>query len=109
MKLLFDENLSFKLCRQLADVFPGSTQVRLVGLDRADDRTVWDFAKINDYTIVTLDADLAEMAILFGPPPRVVWMRCGNQRSHVIEQILRKHAEAIVALEESSDACVELY
>ena len=34
MKLLFDENLSFKLCRQLSDVFPGSSQVRLAGLER---------------------------------------------------------------------------
>jgi hypothetical protein len=24
MKLLFDQNLSFKLCERLADVFPGS-------------------------------------------------------------------------------------
>jgi predicted nuclease of predicted toxin-antitoxin system len=48
MKLLFDQNLSFRLCRQLADIFPESTQVRLVGLDRADDRTRRDFAKAND-------------------------------------------------------------
>ena len=29
MKLLFDQNLSFKLCRALADLFPGSDQARL--------------------------------------------------------------------------------
>ena len=38
MKLLFDQNLSFKLCRQLADIFPDSSQVRLLGLAEADDR-----------------------------------------------------------------------
>ena len=32
MKLLFDENLSFKLCDRLANLFPGSSQVRLLGL-----------------------------------------------------------------------------
>ena len=37
MKLLFDQNLSFKLCRDLVDLFPGSTQVRLVGLAEASD------------------------------------------------------------------------
>ena len=37
MKLLFDQNLSFKLCRQLLDVFPGSNQVRLLGLAEASD------------------------------------------------------------------------
>jgi Domain of unknown function (DUF5615) len=35
MKLLFDENLSFKLYRQLGDLFPASSQVRLLGLERA--------------------------------------------------------------------------
>ena len=40
MKLLFDENLSFRLCRQLSDLFPGSSQVRLLELERADDRAM---------------------------------------------------------------------
>ena len=44
MKLLFDQNLSFKLCTQLADVFPDSSQTRLLGLDQADDRTLWQHA-----------------------------------------------------------------
>ena len=45
MKLLFDQNLSFKLCQQLADLFPESGQVRLLGLSEADDRAVWQHAK----------------------------------------------------------------
>ncbi len=40
MKLLFDQNLSFKLCRPLTGLFPGTTQVRLVGLADATDRAV---------------------------------------------------------------------
>lgn len=44
MKLLFDQNISFKLCRSLADLFPGSSQVRLAGLAQADDRAVWNYA-----------------------------------------------------------------
>ena len=62
MKLLFDQNLSHKLCQQLSDLFPGSSQVRLIGLDKADDRTLWEFARTNGYTLVSLDADLADMA-----------------------------------------------
>jgi predicted nuclease of predicted toxin-antitoxin system len=30
MKLLFDQNLSFKLCERLADLFPHSQQARLL-------------------------------------------------------------------------------
>ncbi len=42
MKLLFDQNLSFKLCEQLTDVFPDSSHVRLLGLDKTNDRELWD-------------------------------------------------------------------
>ncbi len=30
MKLLFDQNLSFKLCQRLADLFPEFSHVRLL-------------------------------------------------------------------------------
>ena len=40
MKLLFDQNLSFKLCEQLASLFPESSHVRLLGLEKADDRAL---------------------------------------------------------------------
>jgi len=72
MKLLFDENLSFKLCRQLDDLFPGSSQVQLLGLERADDATIRGHAKANEFAIVTLDADFVEMAALLGSPPKVI-------------------------------------
>ena len=32
MKLLFDENLSFRLVMALADIYPGSTHAREAGL-----------------------------------------------------------------------------
>jgi predicted nuclease of predicted toxin-antitoxin system len=32
MKLLFDQNLSFKLCQDIADLFPSSDHVRGLGL-----------------------------------------------------------------------------
>jgi len=40
MKLLFDQNLSFKLCQNLSDLFPDSSQARLLGLAESDDRTL---------------------------------------------------------------------
>jgi predicted nuclease of predicted toxin-antitoxin system len=57
MKLLFDQNLSFKLVRQLRDVFPDSNQVRLLELDRAKDEKLWKYARDNDYVFVTQDVD----------------------------------------------------
>jgi predicted nuclease of predicted toxin-antitoxin system len=109
MKLLFDQNLSFKLCPALADLFPGSAQVRLLGLAEADDRALWQHAKVNGLTLVTQDSDFADMAALYGPPPRVIWLRCGNQPTDAIEKLLRRHAQAITAFEQDNTAgCLEI-
>ncbi len=109
MKLLFDQNLSFKLCRQLADLFPDSSQARLTGLAEADDSTLWKHAGANGFTLVSLDADFADMAALLGPPPKVIWLRCGNQPTAAIEGLLRHHAGAIVAFEQDAAVCLEIY
>jgi predicted nuclease of predicted toxin-antitoxin system len=104
MKLLFDQNLSFRLCRQLFDVFPGSNQVRLLGLAEAGDREIWQHAKTNDFVVVSQDADFAEMATLYGPPPKVIWLRCGKQPTEAIERRLREHAEAIAAFVQATQS-----
>ena len=52
MKLLFDENLSHRLVGSLASLFPGSTHVREVGLERADDRAIWTYAIEHGHAIV---------------------------------------------------------
>jgi predicted nuclease of predicted toxin-antitoxin system len=110
MKLLFDQNLSFKLCGHLADLFPGSNQVLPLGLAQADDSAIWQFAKANDFIIVTQDADFADMAALYGPPPKVIWLRCGNQPSAFVAKLLRDHAESIaVFIADEEAACREIY
>jgi len=109
MKLLFDENLSFKLCRLLGDLFPGSDQVRLVGLAEANDPEVWRYAGENGFVLVSLDADFAERAALRGSPPKVIWLRCGNQPTETIEKLLRDHVEAITAFGQDAAACLEIY
>jgi predicted nuclease of predicted toxin-antitoxin system len=110
MKLLFDQNLSFRLCRQLADLFPASRSVRELGLERAGDGEIWDFAKSNDFILVSQDADFAEISALRGPPPKVIWLRCGNQPTPIVLSIMRYHAEAIAAFEADGDAAfLEIY
>ena len=110
MKLLFDQNLSFKLCQNVADLFPESNHVRLLGLSEAGDRTVWDYAKTNGFTIVSQDVDFAEMATLLRAPPKVIWLRAGNRSTAAISSLLRRHADVIVAFwNDDNAACLEVY
>jgi predicted nuclease of predicted toxin-antitoxin system len=109
MKLLFDANLSFKLCQRLADLFPASSQVSLLGMAQASDRAIWDYAGRNDFVLVSLDVDFADRATVVGPPPKVIWLRCGNQSTEFMERLLRGHVEAIAAFEGGTTACLEIY
>ena len=110
MKLLFDQNLSFRLCDLIADLFPESNHVGLLGLSEADDRNVWDHAKAQGFTIVSQDVDFAEMAALLGSPPKVIWLRAGNQSTAAVSTLLRRHAELIVAFGNDDGAtCLEIY
>ncbi len=110
MSLLFDQNLSFRLCRELADIFPDCQQAMRAGLAQADDVAVWDYARRQQLTLVTLDADFAEMAVLNGPPPKIIWLRRGNQPTSGVAAMLRASLEAIRAFEgDPLAACLEIY
>jgi predicted nuclease of predicted toxin-antitoxin system len=110
MKLLFDQNLSFKLCQTIADIFRDASHVGLLGLSEAGDRDVWDYAKANGFTIVSQDVDFSEMAALLGSPPKVVWLRGGNRSTAAISSLIRHHAELIMAFGNDDDtACLEIY
>ena len=78
MRLLFDHNLSHKLVRRLADIFPESTQTKLLRFERTGDAVIWEHARTDGLTVVALDKDFADLANLRGSPPKVIWLRCGN-------------------------------
>ena len=110
MKLLLDENVSFKLCTRLLDTFAEVSHVKKINFQHSTDREIWNYAKNNDFAIVTHDADFAEMTALYGTPPKVIWLRCGNQPSAVIEQRLRKNATRIKDfLTDDEVDCLEIY
>lgn len=110
MKLLFDQNLSFRLCSILQGHFPHSSQVRLLNLERATDFEIWQYAQDEGFVIVTLDADFYDIGLLHGAPPKIIWLRCGNQPTLAIAELLRKHFDTIhESLKDDSLACLELY
>ncbi len=92
MKLLFDENLSFKLCKRLEDIYPDSTHVSFVGLQNVNDFVIWQYAKDEGFVIVSQDSDFNDLSVLKGFPPYVVWVKSGNTRVSDIERLLRTHS-----------------
>jgi predicted nuclease of predicted toxin-antitoxin system len=98
VRLLLDHNISHKLVARLTDLFPGSTQTRLLNFGRTNDPQLWLFAKTHGLIFVTKDSDVAELAVLRGAPPKVIWLRIGNCKTSVVEQALRANFAAIEEL-----------
>ncbi len=99
MKLLFDHNLSPKLVTKLDDLFPESAHVFQIGLDREGDDVIWAFARENDFTLVTKDADFEALSVLMGSPPKVIWLRVGNCTTDTVERVMRWNFIAVQAFE----------
>jgi predicted nuclease of predicted toxin-antitoxin system len=66
--------------------------VREVGLRDADDTAIWEYAKQHDLVIISKDSDFKQRSLLYGSPPKFVWIRLGNCSVHAIEVLLRKHS-----------------
>ena len=86
--LLFDENLSPHLPRLIVALFADGLHVRDVGLARADDSAVWEYARTHGVTIVTKDDDFRQRSFLQGAPPKVIWVHLGNCRTADVQAIL---------------------
>jgi predicted nuclease of predicted toxin-antitoxin system len=98
VKLLFDQNLSPRLVSRLADLYPDSNHIFLLGLDKATDVEVREHAKTKDFLLVTKDADFSDLCLLYGFPPKVIWIRRGNCTNQTIEELLRKPYDDVTHL-----------
>ena len=94
MKLLLDQNLSHRLTSRLSDLYE-ATHVRDVGLREANDVSVWEYAKAEGYTIVSKDSDFQQRSLLYGAPPKFIWLRVGNCSVEETEELLRRYSALI--------------
>jgi predicted nuclease of predicted toxin-antitoxin system len=102
MKLLFDENLSPNLPRLVLATFPGSEHVREIGLKGSTDEKIWDYARVNGLAIISKDKDFYQRALLFGSPPKFIWLRLGNCTRDELLDLIQRHEADLLALETSN-------
>lgn len=76
----------FQITTLLLTVFPEAKQVRELDLENATDIEIWNYARNNNYCIVTFDSDFIDISNLKGTPPKVIWLRCGNTTTKSIAQ-----------------------
>ena len=88
MKILFDQNISFRIIKNLKEVWPEAKQVRELGLENKTDREIWNFARENGFAIVTFDSDFFDLSNLFGIPPKIIWLRFGNRNTKALTSLI---------------------
>jgi len=101
MKLLLDENLSDRIINKIIDLYPNSQHAKTLGLINTDDAIIWEFAKINSFMIVSKDSDFHQRSLLYGYPPKFIFLRVGNSPTSKIVGILRDNFATIIEFNNS--------
>lgn len=95
MKLLLDENLSDRIVPRIIDLYPESEHVKTLVLTNTDDGIIWEYAKEHNFLIVSKDSDFHQRSLLYGHPPKFIYLRIGNSPTSKIIQILRDKFDII--------------
>lgn len=109
MKLLLEENLSRRIVPFIQESYPGSTQVALIGMEQADDKIIRQYAVDNGFVMTTKDADFYEMNLVYGQPPKIIWLKMGNQaKAATIKTLLDNQytIEQVLMLDDKD--CIEI-
>ena len=110
MKLLFDQNISYRILRFLPDSFADCRHVQSVGLNDCDDLKIWQFAGRNGFTVVTFDADFSDIASLKGFPPKIIRLRTGNlTTAEIAERLLLNFSNIATFINHTEQGYLEIY
>ena len=89
-------------------VFRGLTHVRDIGLQRGDDKMIWEWVKVNGYTVITIDSDFVAMSQRLCWSPKVIHIEHCDYPFRVIEDILRRNAVRISGVDKDNAGLLTL-
>jgi predicted nuclease of predicted toxin-antitoxin system len=82
--------------------------VRDLGLRDAKDTPIFQAARTAGAVVMTKDSDFVEMLQRLGPPPKVLWVTCGNTSNARLREILSRALPAAIARLEGGESLVEI-
>jgi predicted nuclease of predicted toxin-antitoxin system len=112
MRLLFDQNISYRIVSKLINYFPDCKHISHVGLKDCEDLDIWAYALNQNYVIITFDSDFYDLSLINGCPPKIIWIRTGNLTTNEIAQLIISYKETIhdfiINPEQIDIACLEI-
>ncbi|MEP7322398.1 MAG: DUF5615 family PIN-like protein [Saprospiraceae bacterium] len=111
MKFLLDENISYRIISKITLQIPNCLHVERSGLILpTSDLLIWEFAKKNNYVIITFDEDFEDLSNLNGFPPKVILLRFGNSQTQYLANTLLNKLNDIESWFKANDTGVlEIY
>jgi len=82
--------------------------VRAVGLRDALDPEIFEQAKKQDVVLMSKDNDFIKLIEQNGPPPKLIWITCGNTSDARMREILSQSLLKAKELLESGETVVEI-
>jgi predicted nuclease of predicted toxin-antitoxin system len=110
MKLIFDENISYRIIKKIQVIYPNAIHVSSLGFSHTDDTQIWAYAKVNQYHIVSQDADFYEISLVKGFPPKLIWIKTGNVSTQFIADLfIKSYSEIENFINSPNESCLEMY
>ncbi len=90
--------------------FEELAHVKSLDMIDAKDEVIWSFAKKNNFTIITQDSDFNDLNLLYGFPPKIVWLRIGNSSTKaIVEVLVANKLDIIEFVENANFGCLEIF
>ena len=111
MKILIDQNISFRIINYISSFFTEVEHVKSLQLMDADDYHIFMSARqLGFAAVLTQDEDFYNLLLEHGAPPKIIWLRTGNCSTSFLGETIMRHALLIedFLIDDGQD-CLEIY
>ncbi len=104
-----DAQLSPQLVPWIKEAFGVEAKaVRDLGLRNADDREIYEAARIENAFVMTKDSDFVVLLDELGHPPQILWITCGNTSNKFLKKVLQETLPEALSLLKQGEPLVEI-
>ncbi|KOR31589.1 hypothetical protein TI05_12645 [Achromatium sp. WMS3] len=109
MIIWIDAQLAPSLAKWMTGTFNIPSQaIRDLGFHEAKNFHIFQAAKEARAIVLTKDADFFHLLKQHGPPPKIIWLTCGNTSNQNVRKILSKTLPAALQLLDAGESIVEI-
>ncbi len=110
IRLLFDQNISYRVVKPLKLSLPNVVGVRDVSLYEADDFAIWEYARRENYVMVTFNKDIPMIESVRGFPPKIIWLRTGNMSNQALIDLFTNRIDELIDFNSQQNVgCLLIY